>query len=209
MRIALFVRPYAFVLIALFCAAACSSHRDTDDDDERDEDAGAAGRAGRGGGGGAGGAAGSGPAAVRCGSAQCPAPVSLLSAIPIPTGIPAPVACCVDESKATCGTAAMPGATCEPVAVADTRCPGIDLGALNMLAGGAAPGGEMMMSGCCIDNACGLDGALFGRGCVENGEVASMLSGIPLISTLVSVPAPRACDAPPDTELDAGSEDAG
>jgi len=201
MRIASFVRPYAFALIALLCSAACGSHRDTIDDDERDRDAGAAGGGGRGGAGG--GAAGSGPATLRCGRAQCAAPISLLSTFP--TGIPAPVACCVDENKGTCGTAAAPGAACEPVAVPDSRCPGIDLGAL----GAAAPGGETMTSGCCIADACGLDGALFGRGCVENGEAASMLSGIPLIGTLIAVPPARACDAPPDMELDAGSEDAG
>jgi hypothetical protein len=205
MRIASFVRPYALGLLALLCA--CGSHRDGKSD-ERDEDAGAAGRAGAGGRGGAGsGAAGSGPAPVACGRAQCPAPVGLLSAFP--TGVPAPVACCVDASKGTCGSAAMAGAACEPVAIADTRCPGIDLGALAMLGGGAAQGGTMMMSGCCIENACGLDGALLGRGCVENGQAASMLSGIPLIGTLIAVPAPRACDAPAEMQLDAGAEDAG
>jgi len=202
MSIASSVRLYAFTLIALLCGA-CGSHRDTDPNDDEREDAGAAG-GGRGGRGGAGsGAAGSGPVTVRCGSAQCAAPVSLLSAFP--TGLPAPVACCVDTSKGTCGTAAMQGAACEPVAVADTRCLGIDLAAL----GGAAPGGGMTAGGCCINNACGLDGALFGRGCVENGEAARMLSSIPVIGGLIAVPAPRACDAPPVVERDAGSEDAG
>lgn len=64
----------------------------------------------------------------------------------------------------------------------------------------------MAASGCCIDNACGLDGALFGRGCVDNEQAAKMLSGIPFIGTLISVPGPRACDAEQeDEELDGGS----
>ena len=206
MRIASFVRPSALVLITLLSSAACGTHRDLTHERE-DEDAGPADEAGRGGRGGrggsggtAGGAAGSGPVTVRCGSAQCAAPVTLLSAFP--TGLPAPVACCLDSGKSTCGTAAAPGAACEAVAVADTRCPGIDLGAL----GGAAQGGTMMLSGCCIDNACGQDGALFGRGCVENGEAKSMLSAIPFVGTLIAVPAARACDAPPD---EPGDQDAG
>lgn len=95
------------------------------------------------------------------------------------------------------------GATCERPAVADARCPGVDLGQFGMMSGGDG----MPMPGCCIDNKCGLDGALFGRGCVENGEAKATLSAIPFVGGLVMVPAPRACDAP--VAMDAGTDDAG
>jgi hypothetical protein len=97
------------------------------------------------------------------------------------------------------------GATCEAPAVADTRCPGINAGALGALAG------NMSMAGCCVDNACGQDGALFGRGCVENTQAKGMISAIPLVGTLLTIPPSRACDAPPTmtTDGDAGVDDAG
>jgi hypothetical protein len=107
----------------------------------------------------------------------------------------------------------MSGGTCEPPAVADSRCPGLNLGA----AAGAL-GGAGMMSGCCLDNQCGQDGSLFGRGCVENSQVKSMISAVPLIGTLAMVPPALACDRPmemmptkptkPD-DRDAGADDAG
>ena len=65
------------------------------------------------------------------------------------------------------------------------------------------------MAGCCINNACGQDGALFGRGCVENSQVKGMLSAIPLVGGLIMIPPAQACDAPVSTGSDAGVEDAG
>jgi hypothetical protein len=195
------------LIVFLMFTAACGTHRGLDPkDDDDSSDAGKAGRGGSSAGagrGGAGGSAGSAPVTVRCGSKQCAAPMSALSALPIPTAIPAPVACCADEATGTCGSAASAGAICERPAVPDARCPGINLGQLGMLGGMPA----MQMSGCCVDNKCGLDGALFGRGCVENGEAQSTLAAIPFIGNLIDVPAPRACDAPP--AADGGTEDAG
>jgi hypothetical protein len=193
-------------LLALF-NVACGSHRDLDEDDDM-RDAGEAGRSsagkgGRGGTGGTGGTSGAAAVTVRCGSKQCAAPDNLLAALPFPTGIPAPVACCADEAKSECGSAPMAGGTCERPAVADARCPGVDLGQVGMMSGGDG----MPMPGCCIENKCGLDGALFGRGCVENGEAKTMLSAIPFVGDLISVPPARACDAPLDA--DGGTDDAG
>jgi hypothetical protein len=87
----------------------------------------------------------------------------------------------------------------------------VNLGALGAFAGGAAGSAGTMMNGCCTAaNQCGLDGALFGEGCVENAAAASMLAGIPLIGGLVTVPAARACDAAPnEPEADGGADDAG
>jgi hypothetical protein len=203
MRSSLLASRILFVF--LMFTAACGSHRGLDpkDDDDDSSDAGKAGRggssAGRGGSGGKGGTGGSAPVTVRCGSKQCAAPQSALAVL----GLPAPIACCADESKSTCGSAATAGAMCELPAVADARCPGIDLGQLGAMNGMPA----MQMSGCCIDNKCGLDGALFGRGCVENGEAKSTLSAIPFVGNLIDVPAPQACDAPP--AADGGTDDAG
>jgi hypothetical protein len=55
---------------------------------------------------------------------------------------------------------------------------------------------------------CGLDGSIFGRGCVENGEAKSMIGSIPGIGMLLTVPPALACDHP--ALEDAGAaEDAG
>ncbi len=103
--------------------------------------------------------------------------------------LPMPVACCLDDSAGTCGLAPMAGATCEKPAVPDDRCPGPDLGALGALAGG-------MMAGCCTDDGmCGVDGATFGNGCVENSAAASMIMAVPLIGSFIMIPPPRPCDA--------------
>jgi hypothetical protein len=100
----------------------------------------------------------------------------------------------------------MAGAACEAPAKPDTRCPGFSLGGIGAAAGGAALGALAM--GCCTpSNQCGLDGAIFGRGCVENGEVKTMLGAIPLIGTFLTTPPPMACDHPPLD--DAGAADAG
>jgi hypothetical protein len=202
---------------ALICAAAIGCG---DDDDNTPPDAGAvAGKGGSGGKGGAGGSAVAGSAApqpVPCGSTMCTPPANpltgLLGAFGMGgqvAGLPAPAACCLDEASGKCGTAAMEGAMCEAPAVADSRCMGFSLGAL----GGAIPGGGAALgnlaTGCCTESGmCGLDGAIFGRGCVENSEVKAMLGAIPFVGNLLMVPAPIACDHPIITE-DAGAEDAG
>jgi len=125
-------------------------------------------------------------------------------------GLPMAVACCLDESASKCGTAAAEGAMCEAPAVPDSRCSGFSLGALGAAAGGAASGLGALAQGCCTpNNMCGLDGSIFGRGCVENNEARSMLSAIPLVGTLLMVPPARACDAPPPAGDDAGAGDAG
>jgi len=148
------------------------------------------------------------PQPVACGTATCNPPSSPLSGLLSAfgggvSGLPTPVACCLDESSGKCGVAMAAGAACEASAVSDKRCPGIDASGLGALGGGAS------MVGCCIDNACGQDGALFGRGCVENSQAKSMISAIPLVGGLLTIPAARACDAPPPSTEDAGVEDAG
>jgi hypothetical protein len=147
---------------------------------------------------------------VKCGSKQCAPPANLLAALPFPTGIPLPVACCADAATSQCGSQPSADAMCEPPAVPDPRCPGVDLGRLAALAGGGTASMDAMNGCCAPDDKCGLDGTLFGRGCVENAETATLLSSIPLVGDLITVPAPRACDAPPDeAEADGGAEDAG
>jgi hypothetical protein len=143
--------------------------------------------------------------AVSCGSSQCSVAANPLAGL-LGAAVPASVACCVDEAKGTCGTAAMTGATCEPPATADPRCPGIDLGALAGLTAMFGAGAGGVMTGCCVNNACGLDGMLLGRGCVENSEAKTALAALPVIGTLINVPAPIACDHP---DTDSGVEDAG
>ncbi|HKP60484.1 MAG TPA: hypothetical protein VJV78_27345 [Polyangiales bacterium] len=144
------------------------------------------------------------PMPVPCGSTMCYPPQNplsgLLGGMMLPIQLPSAAACCIDESKGTCGTAAAVGATCEARATPDSRCPGVNLGAF----GGAAAGLTGLFSPCCTaSNQCGLDGMLFGRGCVENSEVGAMLG--PLNGFLMLPPA-RACDAPQE---DAGAADAG
>jgi hypothetical protein len=191
------MRPWVYrvTLLGLVLAAnsGCSSRSD-DDDPSPSAGKSGAGSAGRSGSPARAGTGGTAPAPLECGSASCVAPTSVLSALPL--GIPAPVACCVDEGAGECGSAESEGATCEPAATEDERCPGVDLSALGALAGAAA--GGMQMTGCCTpDNACGLDGALFGRGCVENSAAQAQLGAIPLIGSVIAIPAARACDAPP------------
>lgn len=153
------------------------------------------------------------PAPVECGANKCqpPAnPFALLGGFNLGgTGLPTPLACCLDEEKGTCGTKPMESAACEAPAVADSRCPSISLGGAGGLPGGI-PGGAQMNLGCCIDNKCGLNAGFLGRGCVENSEAKTMLAAIPLIGGFINVPASQACDAKPATESDAGvAEDAG
>lgn len=200
-----------FVLLAFTALGACGVHRELDESDDDANTAGrsSAGKGGRGGAGGAGGRAGgtAGTAAgyVKCGSKQCAPPANILAGLPL--GIPLSVACCADSSTGLCGAAAAAGELCEPPAKVDARCPGVNLGGLGAIAGGGMMVPADAMNGCCTpDNACGLDGALFGRGCVENGEVAAVLGAIPLLGSLIMVPASRACDAPPaDDAADGGA----
>jgi hypothetical protein len=211
--------PRRAVLTSCFAALLCSAAVGCGDDSgDSPKDAGSAGASGRGGAGGASGSAAGAPAPpVACGSTMCtprPSPLTALlgafgmggAALP---GLPTALACCVDEGTGTCGAAASEGATCEVFATADTRCPGIGLGALGAAAGGATAGLGNLAAGCCTaSGACGLDGSIFGRGCVENGEAKAMIGAIPGIGTLLMVPPVLACDRPLDVD-DAGAADAG
>ena len=128
---------------------------------------------------------------VTCGSMPCSAPppglMQLAGGLPI-SGIPVPVACCVDTADGpVCGTAPSAAGSCEPRAIADSRCPSIDPGTLSVFSGGD-------IAGCCTLGACGIDAALFGRGCIENAAAAAQLAMIPFLGSAVSVPPPRACD---------------
>jgi hypothetical protein len=110
--------------------------------------------------------------------------------------IPMAAACCLDMAAGKCGISAGMGGACMKPAVMDMRCPGPDLGALGALAGGG-----MAMVGCCTDDGkCGVDGAAFGNGCVEDSAAAAMLGAIPLIGGLIMIPKPRACDASSDND---------
>jgi hypothetical protein len=201
----------AVLLTALIVGASWGCSSSSNDNGAK---AGTGGRGGAGAVGGTGGKAGSASGAagsagtaapVACGPSQCTVPANPLAGLLGGAALPATsVACCVDSAKGTCGTAAMTGDTCEPPAVADPRCPGIDLGALAGLTAMFGAGGAM--TGCCVDNACGLDGALLGRGCVENSAAKGALGAIPGIGALINVPPALACDRPVQ---DAGAEDAG
>jgi hypothetical protein len=215
------VRPSYFLRLTLLtsCVVAlvCSATSCGDDSGDKTPTAGSSGAGTSGGGGSSGSTAGAPAAAppVPCGSAMCtPRPSALtgllaglgMGAAALP-GLPTPVACCVDEAKGMCGSAASEGATCEIPPTPDTRCPGVNLGALGAAAGGATAALGNLMTGCCtLAGQCGLDGSIFGRGCVENGEAKAMLGAIPLIGTLIMTPAAIACDHPVD---DAGAGDAG
>jgi hypothetical protein len=135
---------------------------------------------------------------LQCGPTECTPPkniaADLLKSV---TGLPMTgadtVACCLDEQAGVCSSAASPGAACDVVAVSDNRCPGVDLSALADLVGGLVDSTRDAMIGCCTHDACGLDGQIFGRGCVENAEAKRMLSAVPVIGPLIMVPPPRAC----------------
>lgn len=142
------------------------------------------------------------PEPVACGDSMCYPPSNPLSGIinmfgggALAGALPMATACCLDESAGTCGISMGSGTTCEPPAVPDTRCPALDLGMFGALLGGS-------MQGCCIDNMCGQDGRIFGRGCVENSEAGAMLGGLPI---MVDIPPTLACDRP----MEADGEDAG
>ncbi|HTU59554.1 MAG TPA: hypothetical protein VMF89_13985 [Polyangiales bacterium] len=148
---------------------------------------------------------------VSCGSVECMRPQNLAAdLLTNVTGLPTTgaetVACCLDEEHGICSSAASIGASCDTVAVMDNRCPGVDLSALSDLVGGLFDSTQDAMIGCCTHDACGLNGKIFGRGCVENAEAKRMLSVVPVIGPLISVPAPRACDqGEPEPDTDAGT----
>jgi len=155
-------------------------------------------------------ATGTAPKPVACGESQCTVnnPLSgLLGAFGgfgnATAALPMAVACCLDEGAGTCGIAMGEGGTCEAKATPDSSCPGINVMAPAGL--GAAAGGLGMMAGCCIDDACGQDGQIFGRGCVENSQAAGMISGIPLIGMFITVPAAQECGLPPPAAGSGGS----
>src|SRR5436305_2114225 len=75
--------------------------------------------------------------------------------------------------------------------------------ALASLVGGLGKKAESAMIGCCTHGACGLDGALFGRGCVENADAKRMLSSVPIVGALITVPLPAACAAHDDDDAGA------
>ena len=145
---------------------------------------------------------------VACGPNECTRPQNIAADLLMKvTGLPMTgaetLACCLDEEAGICSSAASLGASCDTVAVMDSRCPGVDLSALSDLVGGLFDSTQDAMIGCCTHGACGLNGQLFGRGCVENAEAKRMLSVVPVIGPLINVPAPRACDLE-ELENDAG-----
>jgi hypothetical protein len=148
---------------------------------------------------------------ITCGSIECAAPANplrdLVNAVPALVGLlPTPAACCLDAQRGACGMTSEHGLGCEPRAIPDSRCPGVDLSPLGAFAGAL---GGAVMAGCCIEERCGLDGALFGRGCVENDQARAALGAIPLLSSLANLPAAMSCNGTPLHPADAGSEDAG
>lgn len=146
---------------------------------------------------------------LRCGAARCAPPKNVASELLRGvTGLPMTgadtVACCLDADAGICSSAASASGTCDAVAVSDDRCPGVDLSALAALVGGLGERAQEAMIGCCTHGMCGLDGKLFGRGCVENAEAKRMLSSVPVIGPLIRVPAPRSCA---DEPVSAGQSD--
>lgn len=195
-------------LLLAAASAACGDDSDNAPESSSADDAGAQDAGKTGSSGSSGSASVPPPEPVACGDSMCYPPTNPLSGIinmfgggALAGALPMATACCLDESAGTCGVSMGSGTTCEPPAVADARCPAIDLGMLGPLLGGS-------MQGCCIDNKCGQDGRLFGRGCVENSEAGAMLGGLPI---MVEIPPTLACDRPIDMETgddaDAGADD--
>lgn len=146
---------------------------------------------------------------LACGPSECVRPKNIAADLLMSvTGLPMTgaetVACCLDEGEGVCSAAASAGASCDTVAVSDNRCPGVDLSALADLVGGLFDMTRDAMIGCCTHDACGLDGKIFGRGCVENADAKRMLSAVPVIGPLIKVPPPRPCALSPETDGDAG-----
>jgi len=160
--------------------------------------AGTGGSGGMGGSGGTGGTGGSTATSVPCGSTTCSAPPDPTMGLGAMFGLGAPKACCVDEAMGTCGVMNMMTAMCAeppPPPTPDPSCPGVALGA-------------MAMVGCCVDGQCGVDGTVFGMGCVENASAAQQIMAIPLIGGFIMIPPPQACSASGDdggTDSDGGN----
>ena len=217
-RVALLSRGASLWLAVALTAAAVGCGDDDDDSTPIAGSGGAAGSRTAGSGGRAGALGGAGTTGVvvaepvACGSSQCQPPNSLLSGLAgiaslIGITLPSAVPCCLDSADGSCGTAASADATCEAPAIADARCPGLSFGAIPGLPTGAAPGANM--GGCCIANQCGLDGSLFGRGCLESSEAQTLLNGIAGLGGFLTFPPALACDRPIEVD-DAGvSADAG
>jgi hypothetical protein len=216
-------------IVAMLSAAALVACGDSTDNDGDGPDDGGAGSSGTGSDGGAGmnsagtggssgtaGTAGTAPVAmpVPCGDIMCNPPANPAAGLLMGAGgllgggggaIPMGMACCIDEAAEECGYTAMAGGMCEPPATEDMRCDGIDTSGLQALAdmfGFGALVGQAFMGGfgCCTDdNQCGVDGALFGRGCVANVEAMAMLGAIPLVGGAIEVPVARSCDDPGDS----------
>lgn len=149
---------------------------------------------------------------LACGPSHCAQPFNLVGnllrdAIGFMTSLPPAVACCFDTEQGVCGTIAA-GGMCEPPAKPDPACPSIDLSALSAIVGGlgsATPSGK---SGCCTHNACGIDGEIFGRGCIRNEEMTKVVNELPVVGPLIVVPNAVTCvshDAPDPDAPDAGS----
>jgi hypothetical protein len=150
------------------------------------------------------------PTTVPCGSMQCNAPSNvagnlLRGVTGLQITVPDAAPCCVDEAEEVCGSASRAGVACDTPAAAEPSCPGIDLSALASLVGGLGKKADSAMIGCCTHGACGLDGALFGRGCVENADAKRMLGNVPIVGALITVPPPAACAAHGD-DNDAGAD---
>lgn len=125
----------------------------------------------------------------------------LLRGIPgLSISVPDGVACCVDEAHNTCGSASMVGVACDVPAEAFPACPGVDLSAITSLVDGLGEGAKRAMIGCCTHGMCGLDGNLFGRGCVENADAKRMLSAVPIVGPLIHVPEPMKCEGHDDRD---------
>ncbi|MEY4578941.1 MAG: hypothetical protein RL701_3644 [Pseudomonadota bacterium] len=91
----------------------------------------------------------------------------------------------------------------------DSACPGIDLSALAALVGGLGKNAPNDKAGCCTNDACGINGVIFGRGCVENDEMRRILQGVPVVGPLIAVPAAATCESPIAKPVKQGLEDGG
>jgi len=100
--------------------------------------------------------------------------------------------CCADVATSTCGTVSQADGSCQKPAMSDPRCP-------------TAFGGAV--AACCVNNLCGVDGSLQGRGCVDLGALQAMFGNIPAqFRAMFMFPDPRTCDGTP---LPGAGEDGG
>jgi hypothetical protein len=207
------LRALSLALSAALClsaAAACGGDDESSTDTKADAGTPKAGMGGSSSAGAGGNMSVMPPPPVQCGSTMCAQPSNPLSGIAAmfggalgggAAGLPMAAACCLDEGKGTCGISTGMGSKCESLATPDTRCPAADLGMLGSFLGGSS------MAGCCIDNMCGQDGKMFGRGCVPNSEAMSMVASLPLVGGMVKFPPASACDRP--MNMNTNADDAG